>query len=227
MFGQAVIGARPGLCYFAEGEVRVAGEPLGAAELRRRFLEPGDDLLTLDGAAEVLLGETSVLRVGGDAMARIVSNRPDDAAVELLTGAAIIDLSDIHRSERVTVRTPNASVALKRPGIYRFDIHPGRPALLRVFHGKARARVGERRFGVRGGRALMLEVDAERRLKAPFERQDVDGFDRWAVMRRERLAAEIPRRRVTLPIGGGDFNESVTGGPAHSLPQPVYGPAAR
>ena len=205
---QNVIGARPGLCYWAEGPVSLNGRQIDSDGLQLDYLEPGEPQLTNRGRAEVLLGPNTVLRAGGITRFELSDPDPDHVAVRLHGGSLVLDVNDRFRRETITVLMGENSARVTKLGVYRFDFRAGREPLIRVFQGEAEVKAAGKSVSL--GKAEWLRCGNLER--GAFDVKRGDWFDKWCQQRRAALANArdagmppekkrklIKRPRVVLP----------------------------
>src|SRR5579872_4239846 len=101
-WGQSVISAHSGVIHLAEGQVTVNG-----TDVRQKFGEFGDvktgqTLATQDGRAEVLLTPGVFLRVNENSSFRMAQNKLDDTKIEVLTGTAMVQVSELLEDNAIT-----------------------------------------------------------------------------------------------------------------------------
>ena len=205
---QNVIGARPGLCYWAEGRVSLNGRPIDEDGLQLDYLKPGEEQRTNRGRAEVLLGPNTVLRAGGITRFELVDADPERVAVRLHGGSIILDVNDRYHRETITVLFGDNRARMTKLGVYRFDFRAGREPVVRVFQGEANVKTGGKTHTL--GKAEWLRCGELER--GAFDVKRGDWFDKWSQKRRAALAnardAGLPpekkrrlikRPRVVLP----------------------------
>ena len=89
---------------------------------------------------------------------KMLSNRLVDSKIELLSGSAVIEATEIGKDTAATIVCKGASVFLKKAGISRFDFEPAR---LRVFAGEASVELEGRAIQVGAGKMLAFEGEDE------------------------------------------------------------------
>jgi len=140
------------------------------------------------GRSEALLNACAVMHLDVNSSMRMVSDRLDDARVELLSGSALVHVDEVVRQTKITILVNGVAVPLTTRGLYRFDVDPPR---LRVWSGKA--------LSARAGREVELDGSSKR---AKFNTGRQDALDRWserrmAVLSRESgMAAHTARQRA-------------------------------
>lgn len=150
--------------------------------------EDGDQLRTHRGYAELLLGPTTVLRIGGVSLAAFRSLEPGLFVVELLGGAVVLDLADTFGREKTVVVSRTSRIEIDKPGVYRVEATPEGARTVQVFQGRADVFLGEERTRVKKNQRLELRADAAPRRVADYQ---PDGLDLWAAKRRSRIVDEL------------------------------------
>jgi hypothetical protein len=140
------------------------------------------------GRSEAMLNACAVLHLDVNSSMRVLSDRLDDARVELLSGSALVRVDEVVRQTKITMVVKGVAVPLRTRGLYRFDVDPPR---LRVWSGKA--------LSARAGRELALDgVSAA----VKFNRERQDALDRWSerrivvLARQSGMAAHLARQRA-------------------------------
>jgi hypothetical protein len=182
LLAQSVISAKSGLVHYVEGDVQSGGAPVVVKTGSYVELKEKQTLTTREGRAEVLLTPGALLRLGENSSLRMITNRLIDTRMELEAGSAVIEAAELGRDHGVTMVVAQASVVLRKKGIYRFDTAP---AKLRVFDGEALVEDGHGKTLVSGGKMLALDGSAQ---VAHFDRNDTDELDRWSRRRGELIA---------------------------------------
>jgi len=152
-FAQSVISAHSGLIHYAEGRVLLDGKQVEIKLTAFPEIKEQMQLRSEDGRAEVLLNPGVFLRMGENTAIRMVSNKLSDSKVEFLAGSAVVESSGdlAQKEDSVTILYKDATVHLRKKGIYRFD---SEPAQIRVFAGEAEVESGSNVLIVRTGRML-------------------------------------------------------------------------
>jgi hypothetical protein len=147
----------------AAGQVKI-GAKAGIVTYRER------------GRSEAMLNACAVMHLDVNSSMRMISDRLDDARVELLSGSALVHVDEIVRQTKITIVVKGVAVPLTTRGLYRFDVDRPR---LRVWSGKA--------LSARAGRELALDGVSK---PAKFNRDRQDALDRWSERRIVVLARE-------------------------------------
>jgi hypothetical protein len=177
---QRVISAKAGFVFYVQGRVSAASGPLSAGE---HFLQlkDGESLSTERGRVEVLLNPGIVLRLGDMSRLRMDDVKLTDACVSLQSGAAVVTVNYILKTDRIRLKAGGSVIVLKGVGVYRFDL--GRvgmaQARLRVFSGQAEVRRdgSSAAVTVKRGQAVTLDDGAK---IAKFNVKETDALQRWS-----------------------------------------------
>ena len=183
---QVAISPQAGLIHHHVGQVMVDGQPVPSDPRRFVQLDPGQILATKDGQAEVLLSPHSILRVGSDSRVRLLSNDITDARVELIGGSALVDRSKGLTDSTVSLVSGSSVVDIRARGLYRLDVLPGQPPVLRVFRGKATAHSDECEWRLKSRQAVLLNPSSMG--VYAFDTVAADALDEWNRERAVRIA---------------------------------------
>lgn len=198
-FAQTVIGAKSGVINWVEGDVFLADKPYTMQPSQFGEVKENMVLRTEEGKAEVLLPPGVFLRMGEKSSFKMISNRLIDTRVELLTGAAVVEIADLAKEATVTVVCREGTISLNKVGIYRVDAEP---AQLKVFKGSADVAIHGENVAVAAGKMLTLSgavASAEK-----FNVADTDSLDHWSRRRGEVLAnANISAAKQAGGYGSG------------------------
>lgn len=122
---------------FVEGSATLNGEPVTTSPTRTpRILHPGETLVTTTGTADIMLLPGSLLRLGQNTTAQIVSSTNGRAEARIESGRANVAVNAIAPHSLVLVDMPNGQTQLLKRGLYTFDV-PSETA--RVYNGEAAA----------------------------------------------------------------------------------------
>jgi len=91
-------------------------------------------LRTEEGRAEVLLTRGVYMRIGDKSSFKMLTNRLIDTRLEILTGSAVVEADEIVKDNNLTILAGEATVAVNKHGLYRFDLNTGS---IKVFDGTA------------------------------------------------------------------------------------------
>jgi hypothetical protein len=131
---------RPGEVNYIEGQVALNGNNLGTNSLRSTVIQPGDDLSTGQGYAEILLSPGSFLRVGHNSEIRLVTAGLADSQIDIVHGSALLEAADVVKGSAINVTVGNATAHIGEKGLFAFDASA---QTVRVFDGKLRLTNGD------------------------------------------------------------------------------------
>jgi hypothetical protein len=148
------------------------------------YMKEGGNLRTAEGRAEVVMNPGLMMRVGENSTLRMITNRFIDTRVELMQGAATVQLVEAEKDNSFTLVDKDATVSISKAGFYHFYAEP---AGIKVFSGEARVQVGEQNFEVPAGK--MLQFNGGTASVQKFDKEDTDALDRWSGRRGELVSA--------------------------------------
>ena len=168
----------PGTLNFLEGDVKVAGHPARehAVAARNATIETGD------GRAEILLTPGAYLRLDHQSSGRLVENSLTETQVELLTGHAIIEMSDHKKSADIEVIDHGVSIRLDKNGTYAFDASEPKVSVLK---GQATVNEPDHPLQIKSHSALDLAHAGAQ--PASFNSYPEDSLYRWDQSRQHYL----------------------------------------
>ena len=181
--------AAPGTVNYLEGAVYLNGSQLNSQDVGNAVLQPGQEITTGKGKAEILLTPGVFLRLDGSSAAKMIS--PDLALtqVELDKGRAGIEVDEIHDQNNLQVIDGGVTTRLNKRGYYEFDA--SQPEAM-VFKGEAHVEVGDNKWreikehhelALTDGQALPKEKPAD------FNENDAkDDLYNWNSLRSEYMA---------------------------------------
>ena len=181
---QNAISAKAGMINVADGDVFLVdakgGDPRKVEPRVSEFVDikEGQTLRTADGRAEVLLTPGSFLRMADNSAFKLFSNRLTDVRLELLSGSALIEATEMIDGNEITVLAKDATATLSKGGLYRFDADPAR---IRVYLGAAVVEPGDRASPghvLSAADAAMYVVKREHRSARAAARGDGDALER-------------------------------------------------
>jgi hypothetical protein len=182
-WAQSVISAHSGVIQYVEGQVT-----LDDHQIQQKFAEfpdvkEGQTLAAQDGRAEVLLTPGVFLRLAENSSFQMVSNKLSNTKVEVLSGSAMIEVSELLKDNAITVQFHGAQIELLKKGLYRVDSED--PARLRVYEGDAHITSGSETLTAGRGREVEIGTTLEAR---NFDTKRTDAFYRWSERRDEYVA---------------------------------------
>jgi len=217
---QPVTTAKAGLVSFMEGKVYLDDRALDHSPAHFSEVSEKSVLRTDTGRAEVLLGPCAVLRVAENSSFRMLANAITDPQIELLAGAAIVDVTGMSRGAKLTFSTATAAVRIAKTGLYRFEMAPPR---VKVFDGGATVQRADRTLTIAAGRMLALDSSSP---AEKFDSKMRDALDLWSIQRSASLAAASGANRRQQEQTGAvasaaDAAASVVG-PVHDHSSDTY-----
>lgn len=185
---------RPGTLNYVEGTAYLNGQPLNPKDAGSIDLEPGQELTTATGKAEVLLTPGVYLRVGSNSAVKMVSPDLAESSVQLDRGRAGVEVDYIQKENHVEIADNGVSTRLLQKGYYEFNASTPE---VRVFSGKAAVQVADGKTrDVKAHHELMLAAEAngkpladEKPLSFSVSKvADSDQLYDWSKLRSEDLA---------------------------------------
>jgi FecR protein len=181
---QAVISSHSGVVQYVEGRAFLADKPMEAKFGQFPDIKENQEFRTEDGRAEILLTPGTFLRIGENSSIRMLSTRLTDTRVELLSGSAMIECTEMPKDNAVQLQYKNDTVRLEKQGIYRLD---SEPAHFKVFEGEAVVNDASGQLMLRSGKETAL---AGALTAANFDKKpdDQDSLYRWSDRRASYVA---------------------------------------
>ncbi len=210
-FSQQMISARAGMIHYIEGKVYAGDEKLDGKFGNFPQIKENQVVRTEEGRAEVLLTPGVFLRAGENSSFRMITNRLIDTRLEFLKGTAIVEADDMLKDNSVTIVATDATVHLRKQGVYRFDSEPAR---LRVFKGAVDVEANGKTFELKEGKEVGLGGDM---MIAKFDTKESDALSRWSYRRAEYVAMANVSAAKSLHDAGAN------GGYAYGLYNAGYG----
>src|SRR5215475_483728 len=168
---QPVISAKSGLVSRAEGEVFIGEKAVEESQTNFPEVKENAIMRTGQGRAEVLLTRGIYLRMGENASFKMLTNRLIDTRLELLTGSALVEATEIVKDNNLTILAGDTTVAVNKHGLYRFDVAS---KSFRVFDGTASVTVSGQTLLVGAGR--MLKVEDGKPVVEKFNKEETDAL---------------------------------------------------
>ena len=183
-WGQQVISAHSGVIHYVEGQVTLEGQAVQPKFAEFPDVKNGQTLAAQDGRAEVLLTPGVILRIGENSSFKMLSNSRSDTRLEVLSGAALVEVGELLPSNAITLVYGDKHIELVKRGLYRLDAE-GPAGKFRVYEGEARVTAGDQSVLARKGREVLLGAVIDMN---GFDVKDSDALMRWASRRSEYLA---------------------------------------
>lgn len=201
---QQVIGAKSGVIHYVEGEAFAADQKI-ETKLGSKFTELKDNqvLKTEEGRAEILLNPGVVLRVAESSTIKMINSKLSDTRVELLTGSAMIEVSELGAGNAVAMIFNGQEIQFRKTSLVRIDADP---ALLSVYTGEASVKSDSQLNVIKAGKTLTLDGQM---LVARFDNKTGDAFYRWGSRRASYIAmANVSTARSLMTSGYTASNNS-------------------
>jgi hypothetical protein len=206
---QPVISAKSGMVSKAEGEVFIGDKEVLESQTNFPDVKENTVLRTSSGRAEILLTNGVAMRVGENASFKMLTNRLIDTRLEILTGSALIEATEIVKDNNLTILAGEATVAIAKHGLYRFDMAANS---FKVFDGTASVTVNGQTLLVGQGR--MLKMEGGQPVIEKFNKDELDALDNWSRRRAEQVARANASSAKQVydsgcgPMGSGRFNSA-------------------
>ncbi|MCC6390338.1 MAG: FecR domain-containing protein [Bryobacterales bacterium] len=136
---QVAISVRSGLIHHVEGNVNLDGQKVQPKMGQLVMVGEGQTLTTTDGRAELGLTPGVFFRMSPNSSFRMISNALTDTRLDVLSGTALVEVAELGKSNRITIRQAQSETSLLKMGLYRFDADMGQ---VRVVEGKAQVAMG-------------------------------------------------------------------------------------
>jgi hypothetical protein len=178
--------AVPGTVNYIEGAVYLNGSQLNAKDAGNTTVEPGQEISTGNGKAEVLLTPGVFLRLDNNSTVKMVSPNLALTQVELQKGRAGVEVDEIHDQNNLQVIDAGVTTRLNKRGYYEFNAD--RPGAM-VFKGEAHVQVGDNKWEkVKGEHEVILSAGADPKPQK-FDTDDAKGeLYNWNSLRSQYMA---------------------------------------
>jgi len=207
---RAEVDYRTGRVSDVRGTLSVRGEEEDdVSEVERNaILREGDTLWTSeDGRAEIELERSAWVRLAEDTKLE-VRGLPPSGEFRLWTGSVYFDVSE-HIERAIRLKTPSGDVDVLPSSVVRVDLSRDDAARVSVYSGRAQVTPdrGEP-MRVAAGERLYLEADRPTEEPAKFDREDLDGFDKYHRSRVDYyIERPLPTELSEDVIGARDLND--------------------
>ena len=135
--------ARPGTLNYVEGAAYLNGQQVTDKSVGSADLNPGQELTTQQGKAEVLLIPGVFLRLDDNSAVKMITPDLTHTEVALERGRAGIEVDEIHPENRLDIVDAGVTTQLVKNGYYEFNAD--QPTAM-VFDGKAAVEVGDGKY---------------------------------------------------------------------------------
>ncbi len=181
---QAVISSHSGVVQYVEGRAFLGDKAIEPKFGQFPDIKENQEFRTEDGRAEILLTPGAFLRLAENSSIRMVSTKLTDTRVEILSGSAIIESTEMPKDNAVQIVYKKESISLQKQGLYRVDTEPAR---FQVFDGEAVVTDPSGQLTLHSGKQTNL---AGVLMAENFDRKpdDQDALYRWSDRRASYVA---------------------------------------
>jgi hypothetical protein len=199
---QYVISSHSGVIQYVEGRAFLGDKPIEPKFGQFPDIKENQEFRTEDGRAEILLTPGVFLRIGENSSIRMLSTRLTDTRVEVLSGSAMIESTEIPKDNAVELVYKKDSIRLQKQGLYRLDTEPAR---FGVYEGEAVITDPSGQLTLRSGKSTNL---AGVLMAENFDRkaEDQDALYRWS----DRRASYVAQANVASAsaVNGSSYGGS-------------------
>lgn len=196
----AAVPAHPGMVNYLEGQASINGAPIDVKQVGTLDVQPGQQLETGSGKAEVLLTPGVLLRVGDHSVLRLETAGLTDTRVELVKGEAMVEANQVMKESAIRIDEDGASTRIEKEGLYRFNADQ---AKVSVIDGKAEVTEGDQHVDLKKGREVALALPLKTN---KFDRKDEDPLYAWSNVRSQQLSnASLASARIVVNNYGGGW----------------------
>ncbi|HEX5227857.1 MAG TPA: hypothetical protein VFW44_09110 [Bryobacteraceae bacterium] len=195
VFAQAVISSHSGVVQYVEGRAFLNDKPVDLKFGQFPDIKENQEFRTEDGRAEILLTPGVFLRIGENSSVRMLSTKLTDTRVEVLSGSAIVESSEMPKDNAVELVYKKDSIRLAKQGLYRLD---SEPAQFAVFEGEAVVTDPSGQLTLHGGKRTNLSGVL---MAESFDRKpdSQDALYRWS----DRRASYVAQANVVSASTSG------------------------
>jgi FecR protein len=177
--------AQPGTVNYVEGQASIDGNTIPNGSSRSVVVAAGQTLSTAMGSkAEMLLMPGVVLRLGDNSAVQMVAPSLTNTQVDLVHGAAMVEVDQISPESRLAVSDHGANVRLEKNGLYSFNADQ---PMVAVYDGKAVVQMGDQTAEVGKGRELMLQSAGKLKTQS-FDRNQQGDLYAWSKVRSQYMS---------------------------------------
>ena len=193
---QSVISTHSGVVQYVEGRAYLADKPVDPKFGQFPDIKENQEFRTADGRAEILLTPGVFLRLGENSSIRMLSTRLVDTRVEVLSGSAMVESTEIPKDNAVQLVYKKDAIRLVKQGLYRLDTEPAR---FQVFEGEALVTDPSGQLTLRAGKQTGLGAVL---MAENFDRKpdDQDALYRWS----DRRASYVAQANVVSASAVGN-----------------------
>ena len=209
---QYMISAHAGVVQYVEGRAYLNDQVVDPKFGQFPDIKENQEFRTEEGRAEILLTPGIFMRLGENSAIRMLSTHLTDAKVEVLSGSAMIECSEVPKDSSIQAVYKGNAIRFEKQGLYRIDTEPAR---FRVFEGEAVVTDASGQLTLKGGKETNLSGVL---LAESFDRKDQDALYSWS----DRRAGYIAQANIVSAntvsnngysgYGGSGYNLLGTGG---------------
>ena len=200
--------ARPGTVNYIEGAAYLDGQQVTGQSVGSMDLNPGQELATQKGKAEILLTPGVFLRLDDNSAVKMISPDLTRTQVELEHGRAGVEVDEIYPQNNLDIIDAGVTTQLVKNGFYEFNAD--QPTAM-VFDGKAAVQVGDGKYKVVKSHHEFALVSGPS--ERPLAKEKPANFDvgaakddlyNWSSLRSQYLA-EANNQIAGQYVGGSGF----------------------
>ena len=181
--------AIPGVVNYVQGAVYLNGSKLNSSDVANATVQPGQELTTDKGKAEMLLTPGVFLRLDENSAAKMISPDLAMTQVELDKGRAGLEVDEIHDQNDLQVIDGGVTTRLNKRGYYEFNAN--QPEVM-VFKGEAHVQVNDNKWEkIKGDHEFALNEGPQLAKEKPQKFNENDAKDElynWNSLRSEYMA---------------------------------------
>jgi hypothetical protein len=185
-YAQYMISAHAGVVQYVEGRAYLNDQVVEPKFGQFPDIKENQEFRTEEGRAEILLTPGVFMRLGENSAIRMLSTRLTDAKVEVVSGSAVIECSDVPKDNAVQAVYKGNAIRFEKQGLYRIDSDQAR---FRVYEGEAIVTDSSGQLIVKGGKETNLSGVL---LAEGFDRKDQDALYSWS----DRRAAYVSQANI-------------------------------
>jgi uncharacterized membrane protein YgcG len=183
--------AVPGTVNYVQSAVYLNGSELKTKDVGSATMQPGQELTTDTGKAEILLTPGVFLRLDDNSAVKMLSPDLAMTQVELDKGRAGVEVDEIHDQNDLQVIDAGVTTRLNKRGYYEFNAE--QPEVL-VFKGEAHVQVNDNQWReVKSDHEMALNEERQLAKEKPQnfnEDEAKDEFYNWNSLRSEYMAED-------------------------------------
>jgi len=185
-YAQYMISVHAGVVQYVEGRAYLNDQVVEPKFGQFPDIKENQEFRTEEGRAEILLTPGVFLRLGENSAIRMLSTRLTDAKVEVLSGSAVIECSDVPKDNAIQALYKGNAIRFEKQGLYRIDTDLAR---FRVYEGEAVVTDASGQLVLKGGKETNLSAIL---LAESFDRKDQDALYSWS----DRRAAYVSQANI-------------------------------